>query len=39
MHCPNCCSENVKLERWEVCQDCGCVFKLLNTPEQQKRGY
>ena len=26
-------------DRWEVCHTCDCVFKLLNTPDQQRRGY
>jgi transcription initiation factor TFIIIB Brf1 subunit/transcription initiation factor TFIIB len=39
MFCPNCGSKDVKLERWEVCPECGCIFKILNTPAQQKRGY
>jgi transcription initiation factor TFIIIB Brf1 subunit/transcription initiation factor TFIIB len=39
MYCPACGSQNVKTKRWEVCQNCGCVFKILNTPEEQWRGW
>jgi transcription initiation factor TFIIIB Brf1 subunit/transcription initiation factor TFIIB len=39
MFCPKCGKNNVKWDRWQVCPDCGCVFKILNTPEEQRRGW
>jgi hypothetical protein len=39
MFCPKCGSKNVKVERWETCQYCGAIWKMLNTPEEIKRGY
>jgi hypothetical protein len=41
MFCPVCGNLIIRQpeDRWEVCHTCGCVFKLLNTPEQQRRGY
>jgi hypothetical protein len=37
MYCPFCGSQNTKPERWETCQRCGCIFKILNIPDYKVR--
>ena len=39
MFCPSCGKQNIEIVRWDTCQDCGCVFKILNTRIQKERGW